>query len=161
MNDSAGHSLGVPPGRSETNVPVRPVIDLTPEWATAIARQLLGRLDDARQRGWDPPVVDECWIAADRGIYIRYSIPVETNNRVGWIILESNIDPTSGGYALSPEDQGSHYFHTMHTPELPQWTDRLGYGWFRYGSPPRPSWEAAVEQQPRLVTLRARNGEAS
>lgn len=156
-----GHEQGVPPGGTPDNTPVRPVVVLTAQWAEDVGRALLHWADDAERKGLSPPAIDEVWVGADLALYVRYRVGAIDEVRVGRRVPNSHIDPTSSGYAESAEKQGFAYLYDLQGPPFVAWVDRLGYQWYCYGPTPQESWEFAVEQQPRLVTLRARNGEAS
>lgn len=152
--------IGVPPGTTPDCVPARPVVELTTEWAAAVAEAILDSADEAGRKGLDPPVIDECWVGGDLAIYLRYRIGPDARVRIGRRIPDSHIDPTSGGYALGLPEQGFAYLHDLAAPPHGPWTDRVGYEWHGYGSPPpQPSWEDAVEGE-RLRTLRAPDAQA-
>jgi hypothetical protein len=80
---------------------------------------------------------------------------------VGWRIADPHIDPTSSGYALDAHTQAFYLYHDLPEGPGPAWIDHLGYRWYGFGPEPTSSWEAAVEQQPRVVTLRQRTEEPS
>ncbi|MFC5996817.1 hypothetical protein ACFQE5_21650 [Pseudonocardia hispaniensis] len=144
-----------PLGRPEENTPLRPVVELTAEWATAVAQEFVDLVWREQERGLEPlpPPVDECWVGQDLAVYIRYRIG---DWRLGRRIPDPHIDPTSGGYALSAREQGFYFFHDLYSPPPREFTDRLGYEWYQCGPEPEPerSWRYAVEEQPRIATVR-------
>ncbi len=144
-------------GQPVENAPLRPVVELTPEWATAVAYAFIDVVTSEERQGLDPPQVDECWVAEDLAVYLRYRVGVDGEIKVGTRIPDSNIDPTSAGYALDPRQQAFYFLHDIDTAPPAQWTDQLGYGWFGYESPPQGSWQYAVEELPRIVTVRRLN----
>lgn len=141
-------------GRPVQNAPLRPMVELTPEWATAVAHAFLDVVMSEERQGLEPPRVDECWVAEDLAIYLRYRVGIDAQIKVGTRIPDSHIDPTSAGYALDPRQQALYFLHDIDAVPPAQWADRLGYGWFGYESPPRGSWQYAVEELPRIVTVR-------
>lgn len=145
---------GVPPGCSAENTPVRPVVELTPEFATSVAYEILEVAQSESRRGVDYFPIDECWVGEDLSIYLRYRLGVDGSYRAGWRIHNPHIDPTSSGYALDSHSQGFYFYHDLAAPPEPEWVDRLGYRWYGYGPTPSLSWEAIVDQQPRIITLR-------
>lgn len=140
-----------PLGQPEKNTPLRPVVELTAEWATAVAREFVDVVREAQEKNLDPPPIDECWVGQDLAMYIRYRIGTWT---LGRRIPDPHIDPTSGGYALGEREQAFYYLYDLHSPPPRAWTDRLGYEWYGFGPQPDPSWEYAVEEMPRIATTR-------
>lgn len=144
---------GRPLGRPEQNAPLRPVVTLTSDWSAKVARALVELVNHEEAQNLNPPQIDECWVSKDLAIYLRYRIGMDRDIKVGTRITDSNIDPTSAGYALDPEQQALYFLHDIATAPPPEWTDRFGYGWFGYRSPPRDSWEYAVEELGRVATI--------
>jgi hypothetical protein len=152
---------GVPPGASPDSVPVRPVVELTPQWAEAVGRKILDVADSDSEHDISATRIDECWVGADLAIYVRHRLGTEQDYRVGRRIADPHIDPTSCGYALDAHSQAVYLYYDLPGPPDPSWIDHLGYRWYGSGPEPTPSWEAAVERQPRVVTLRQRTEEPS
>lgn len=151
---------GIPPGAMPGRVPVRPIVELTPAWARAVADALLAVADQAHATEPESLLIDDCWVGEDLAVYFRYRILRPYEIRLARREPDVSIDLTSGGYALDAQSQGFYLFHDLYAPPPAQWTDPLGYEWYGFGVEDAASWPTAVEQ-PRLVTLRARNGEAS
>lgn len=143
-----------PLGSPVENAPLRPVVELTPEWATAVASEFLDVVASEERQGLHPAQVDECWVAEDLAIYVRYRVGIDREFKRGTRYPDSHIDPTSAGYARDPREQGFYWLHNIEAASPAQWVDRLGYGWFGHESPPQGSWRYAVEELPRIVTLR-------
>lgn len=119
-------------------------MELTAAWATSVAEAILDSTVAAGRNGLAPPIIDECWVGADLAIYLRYRIGPDARIRIGRRIPDAHIDPTSGGYALGPREQGFAYLHDLQAPPHGPWTDRAGYEWHGYGAPPHLSWCDAV-----------------
>jgi hypothetical protein len=148
-----GPELGSP----EPNTPVRPVVHLTGSWAISVARAFLVVVERERAAGLDPVIIDECWVGTDLAIYIRYTSSFNPEAHAGQRIPNSNIDPTSGGYAEDRDKQGLWFLHDLQGPANSVFVDSLGYDWASYDPQPE-SWQYSVEQLPRLATVKERSG---
>lgn len=148
-----GPELGSP----EPNTPVRPVVHLTESWTISVAQAFLQVVERERAAGLDPVIIDECWVGTDLAIYIRYTSSFNSGAHAGHRIPNSNIDPTSGGYAEGPDKQGLWFLHDLQGPSESVFVDPLGYEWAGYDPQPE-SWQYCVEQLPRLATVKERSG---
>lgn len=157
MSKESGDEPAQQVGAPTSNTPVRPVVRLTEALAVGVAREILVLADRLTEAGYEPVLIDECWVGEDLAIYIRYTSSFNPVAHAGQRIPNASIDLTSGGYAQDDATQAQWFLHDLQGPAVSVWTDPLGYDWASYDPQP-DSWEYSVEQLPRLATVKERSG---